>query len=115
MKRIAIALGGLVAAAPLSEPVSAYTHANRWGGATTHTAGYTSASGQYGRTVTHTAGQGTSATNAWGGSAYHAAGSDQTTFHSAYGGTATHTYGVGTSATTAARIEFASDMDLTPC
>jgi hypothetical protein len=49
--------------------------------------------------MTHTYGQGTTATGRYGGSATHEQGSGSTSFKNAYGGSATHTYGEGTTAT----------------
>ncbi|MEI6226565.1 MAG: hypothetical protein WCS72_17615 [Deltaproteobacteria bacterium] len=88
----------LLLAVALSAPAaaSAYSHANRYGGTTSHSEGSTTATGAYGSSATHTAGQGTTASGAYGGSMSHAEGSGQTTATNAHGGSATHTYGEGT-------------------
>jgi hypothetical protein len=52
-------------------------------------------------TATHTAGEGTTASNKYGASASHAEGSGTTTATNAYGGSATHYAGQGTTATNA--------------
>src|SRR5271165_1476673 len=67
---------------------SAYSHANAYGGSTSHSYGSTSHSNAYGGSSSHTYGEGSSHTNEYGGS----------TSHSAYGGTShTNTYGGTTS------------------
>ena len=56
----------------------------------------------------HTPGRdkGTTASNAYGGSAYHAQGSGTTTATNAYGGSATHYAGYGTVATTSGQTAY---------
>src|SRR5271157_3934744 len=67
---------------------SAYSHANRYGGSTSHSYDSTSHSNAYGGSSSHTYGEGSSHTNEYGGS----------TSHSAYGGTShTNAYGGTTS------------------
>jgi hypothetical protein len=53
--------GVLLLTAALSSPgvAFAYSHANRYGGTTSHSEGSTTATGAYGSSATHTAGQGT--------------------------------------------------------
>ena len=64
----------------------------------------------YDRTATYSWGQRTSATSAYGGSAYHAEGSGTTTATGAYGGSATHYAGEGTVGTTSSgSTVYASD------
>jgi hypothetical protein len=98
MKTVHYSVAGLVMALALPLTAQAYSHANRWGGTTSHSYGSTSMSDRWGGSMTHTMGQGTTATSAYGGTASHEAGSDQTDF-SKDGYNATHTYGEGTSAT----------------
>jgi hypothetical protein len=105
MKRrgTAIALVGLLITALAGEPALAWSHADRWGGSTSHArgSGSTTRTTGWGGSETHTCGQGTSATNRYGATATHAQGSGSTTFTNPYGGSATHTYGQGTTATSA--------------
>jgi len=102
MRTLVIGLSALV---PLvaSGSAAAWSHANAWGGSTSHTygSGSTTRTTGWGGSETHTYGQGTTATNKYGDTATHAEGSGQTTATNPYGGSATHTYGQGTSATSA--------------
>jgi hypothetical protein len=59
------------------ESALAYSHANRYGGSTSHSYGSTSHSSAYGTSTSHTYGEGSSHTNEYGGS----------TSHNYYGGT----------------------------
>ena len=52
-------------------PAAAWSHANAYGGTTSHSEGSTTATGAYGGSATHTYGQGTTATSAYGGTATH--------------------------------------------
>ena len=72
----------LVSWAPRAD---AWASANRFGGATAHTAGDTAHENRWGGSSQHVAGEGTEHTNAYGGS----------TEHSVYGGTE-HTSTTGT-------------------
>lgn len=96
MKNKLMILAGLLLCAPTV--TMAWTHANAWGGDTTHNwgSGSTTRTDAWGGSETHTYGQGTTATNRWGDTATHEEGSGQTTFTDPYGGSATHTYGEGT-------------------
>ncbi len=88
MKRIMVSLVSVAFALLPFSTASAYSHANRYGGSTSHTEGSTSHSSAYGTSSSHTAGEGSSHTNEYGGS----------TSHSEYGGTShTNTYGGTTS------------------
>ena len=90
---VASSLAGLM---PL--PAAAWSHANKWGGTTTHEqgSGSTTKTDAWGGSETHTYGEGTTATNKYGDTATHKQGSGQTTVTNPYGGSATHTYGEGT-------------------
>jgi hypothetical protein len=77
-------------------PAGAYSHANRWGGTTSHYGDTTHATTAWGGSATHTWGEGTTATNRYGDTATHVQGSGSTEFTNPYGGSATHTYGYGT-------------------
>ena len=84
MNKIIVSLVSLAIALLPFETVAAYSHANRYGGSTSHSYGSTSHSSAYGTSSSHTYGEGSSHTNEYGGS----------TSHSAYGGTShTNTYG----------------------
>ena len=90
-----------IALLPLESAV-AYSHANRYGGSTSHSYGSTSHSSAYGTSTSHTYGEGSSHTNEYGGSTSHNYYGG-TTHTNAYGGTtsgeagygATHTYDNG--------------------
>ena len=88
---VALLLAGIV---PL--PAAAWSHANKWGGSTSHEQGTTTRTDAAGGSETHTQGEGTTATNRYGDTATHKEGSGQTTVTNPYGGSATHTYGEGT-------------------
>jgi hypothetical protein len=79
--------------------VSAYAHANRYGGSTSHSYGHTSHSNPYGGSTSHTYGEGTEHTNAYGGSTAHGwyGGTEHT---NVYGGTTAGAYGAGAVHTT---------------
>jgi hypothetical protein len=100
MKRILILAAGLGLLATASGPAWAWSHANAYGGSTSHAPGSESMtrSDSMGGSETRTYGQGTTATGRYGGTASHQAGSNQTTATNRYGSSATHTYGQGTSA-----------------
>src|SRR5271165_1313649 len=84
MKKIMVSLVSVAFALLPFNTASAYSHANRYGGSTSHSYGSTSHSNAYGGSSSHTYGEGSSHTNEYGGS----------TSHSAYGGTShTNTYG----------------------
>src|SRR5208283_5984634 len=88
MKKIIISLLSFAITLLPFGTASAYSHANRYGGSTSHSYGSTSHSNAYGGSSSHTYGEGSSHTNEYGGS----------TSHSAYGGTShTNTYGGTTS------------------
>jgi hypothetical protein len=104
MNRIVITLAGaLMITAFLPGPAAAWSHANRWGGDTSHDygSGSTTRTDAWGGSETHTYGEGTTATGRYGDTATHEQGSGQTSFTNPYGGSATHTYGYGTTATSA--------------
>ena len=65
---------------------SAYSHANRYGGSTSHSYGSTSHSSAYGTSSSHTYGEGSSHTNEYGGSTSHNYDGG-TTHTNTYGGT----------------------------
>jgi len=100
MKKAVVSLISIVIAVLPCGPASAWSHANRWGGSTSHAegSGSTTRSDAAGGNETHTYGQGTTANSRYGGTATHAEGSGSTTASNSYG-TATHTYGQGTTAT----------------
>jgi len=85
---------------PLPGPAAAWGHANRWGGRTSHSFDSTTRTSGWGSSMTHTRGQGRTASGRYGGTAIHEQGSGSTSFDNAYGGSATHTHGEGTTATT---------------
>jgi hypothetical protein len=89
VKTIVVGFVGLVLAALPCKRASAWSHANRWGGSTSHSygSGSTTRTDAWGGSETHTYGQGTSATSAYGGTAYHGYGSGYTTYHPSSGGT----------------------------
>src|SRR5271165_6841427 len=88
MKKITVSLVSVAFALLPFNTAFAYSHANRYGGSTSHSYGSTSHSNAYGGSSSHTYGEGSSHTNEYGGS----------TSHSAYGGTThTNTYGGTTS------------------
>src|SRR5271157_5704511 len=88
MKRTIVRLLSFAVALLPFNTASAYSHANRYGGSTSHSEGSTSHSSAYGTSSSHTYGEGSSHTNEYGGS----------TSHSAYGGTShTNAYGGTTS------------------
>src|SRR5271157_2722118 len=88
MKKIMVSLVSVAFAMLPFNTASAYSHANAYGGSTSHSYGSTSHSSAYGTSSSHTYGEGSSHTNEYGGS----------TSHSAYGGTShTNTYGGTTS------------------
>ena len=89
---------GLALATAFCGRAGAWSHANAWGGSTSHEygSGSTTRTTAYGGSETHTYGQGTTATNRYGDTATHQEGSGQTTVTNPYGGSATHTYGYGT-------------------
>ena len=88
MKKIMVSLVSVAFALLPFNTASAYSHANRYGGSTSHSYGSTSHSSAYGTSSSHTYGEGSSHTNEYGGS----------TSHSAYGGTShTNAYGGTTS------------------
>ena len=88
MKKIMVTLVSVAFALLPFNPASAYSHANRYGGSTSHSEGSTSHTSDAGTSTSHTAGEGSSHTNEYGGS----------TSHSEYGGTShTNTYGGTTS------------------
>src|SRR5271165_5682369 len=85
---------------------SAYSHANRYGGSTSHSYGSTSHSSAYGTSSSHTYGEGSSHTNEYGGSTSHSydggtshtnAYGGTTSGEAGYGATHTNTYGGTTS------------------
>ena len=102
-KNIVVGFVGFMLVALPCERVAAWSHANRWGGSTSHSygSGSTTRTTGWGGSETHTYGQGTTATGRYGDTASHSYGSDSTTFTNPYGRSATHTYGQGTSATSA--------------
>ena len=88
MKKIIVSLVSVAFALLPFNAASAYSHANRYGGSTSHSYGSTSHSSAYGTSSSHTYGEGSSHTNEYGGS----------TSHSEYGGTShTNAYGGTTS------------------
>src|SRR5664279_62537 len=88
MKRIIVSLISLAITVLPFETAAAYSHANRYGGSTSHSEGSTSHTSDAGTSSSHTYGEGSSHTNEYGGS----------TSHSEYGGTShTNTYGGTTS------------------
>jgi len=103
MKTMVIGCAGLLVTALSVGPAAAWSHANRYGGTTSHEygSGSTTRTTAWGGSETHTYGQGTTATNRYGDTATHEQGSGSTTVTNPYGGSATHYYGGGTTATTA--------------
>ena len=88
MKQIIVSLVSVAFALLPFNTASAYSHANRYGGSTSHSYGSTSHSSAYGTSTSHTYGEGSSHTNEYGGS----------TSHNYYGGTShTNAYGGTTS------------------
>jgi len=96
MKTIVIVPVSILIAALVCAPAAAWSHANRYGGSTSHSygSGSTTRTTAYGGSETHTYGQGTTATDRYGGSATHTYGQG-TTATNRYGDTATHAYGSG--------------------
>ena len=91
-KPIVSGLVGLLITALTWEPAAAWSHADRWGGSTSHDAGSgsTTRTTGWGGSETHTYGQGTTATGRYGDTATHTEGSGSTSFSNPYGGSATH-------------------------
>jgi hypothetical protein len=87
MKQIIVGVTTLLFTLCMAGSVSAYGHANRWGGSTSHSFGQTSHTSAFGSSTSHAFGVGTSHTNVWGG----------TTAHGRYGG-AVHTTPYGATA-----------------
>jgi hypothetical protein len=77
MNRIVVGLSGLLIALLASGPAAAWSHANRYGGSTSHA---------YGEGTEHTSAYGTSTAHAWGGGTEHT---------NVYGGTTAGKYGEG--------------------
>ncbi len=72
MKKIVIyCLLGLLITALSAGPAAAYSHANAYGGSTSHSYGSTSHTNAYGGSTSHAYGEGTSHTNTYGGSTSH--------------------------------------------
>src|SRR5262245_41048928 len=94
-QKMVVGLAGLLIPMLTWAPAEAWSHANRWGGDTSHEAGSgsTTRSTGWGGSETHTYGQGTTATNRYGGTATHQEGSGSTSFSNQYGGSATHVAG----------------------
>jgi len=67
-KQLVIGLVGLLITALTWEPAAAWSHANRWGGDTSHAegSGSTTRTTGWGGSETHTYGQGTTATGRYG-------------------------------------------------
>src|SRR5271166_1952586 len=76
------------------ETAAAYSHANRYGGSTSHSYGSTSHSSAYGTSFSHTYGEGSSHNNEYGGSTSHNY-SRGTTHSNTYGGTNSGEAGYG--------------------
>ncbi len=89
MKKTIVSFLGFLILVLACGPVMAYSHANRYGGSTSHSYGSTSHTSAYGTSTSHTYGEGTSHTNVYGGSTSHGwyGGTTHTT---AYGATAYH-------------------------
>src|SRR5207247_1940506 len=66
MKQIMAGLIGLVLALVSQGTAEAYSHANRFGGSSSHSFGSTSHSSTFGTSTSHVAGVGTSHSNAYG-------------------------------------------------
>jgi len=96
VRNIVIGFVGLMLGVLPCGRVAAWSHANAWGGTTSHNYGSTTHSDAWGGSETHTYGQGTTATGRYGDTATHQEGSGSTSFTNPYGGSATHTYGQGT-------------------
>jgi hypothetical protein len=103
VKQAVIRLAGLIIPVLVAGPAGAWSHADRYGGTASHTAGSQSLTrtDASGGSLTQTVGGSASATSRYGGTASHQAGSNQTTYNNKYGASATHTYGQGTTATNA--------------
>ena len=99
MKKIIIGLAGLLIPLVVSSSASAWSHANARGGSSYGADGSFHHTNAYGGGETHVAGEGTTAHNAYGGTAYHQEGSGETHATNAYGESATHYQGYGTTAT----------------
>jgi hypothetical protein len=87
MKQIIVGVTTLLFTICITSSVSAYAHANRWGGSTSHSFGDTSHTSAFGSSTSHAFGVGTSHTNVYGGTTAH--GYDGGTVHTTpYGATA---------------------------
>ena len=94
MKKITVSLVSVAFALLPFNAATAYSHANRYGGSTSHSYGSTSHSSAYGTSTSHTYGEGSSHTNEYGGSTSH--NYDGGTSHTnAYGGTTSGEAGYG--------------------
>src|SRR5271165_3858680 len=94
MKKTIVRLLSFAVALLPFNTASAYSHANRYGGSTSHSYGSTSHSSAYGTSSSHTYGEGSSHTNEYGGSTSHSY--DGGTSHTnAYGGTTSGEAGYG--------------------
>src|SRR5271165_3211476 len=94
MKKIMVSLVSFAFALLPFNTAFAYSHANRYGGSTSHTEGSTSHNSAYVTSSSHTYGEGSSHTNEYGGSTSH--NYDGGTSHTnAYGGTTSGEAGYG--------------------
>src|SRR5271166_2503402 len=94
MKKIIVCLVSFAFALLPFNTAFAYSHANRYGGSTSHSYGSTSHSSAYGTSSSHTYGEGSSHTNEYGGSTSHNYDGG-TTHTNAYGGTTSGEAGYG--------------------
>ena len=87
MKQIIVGVTTLLFTICITTSVSAYAHANQWGGSTSHSFGDTSHTSAFGTSTSHAFGVGTAHTNVYGGTTAH--GYDGGTVHTTpYGPTA---------------------------
>src|SRR5271166_1616053 len=94
MKKIMVSLVSVAFALLPLNTAFAYSHANAYGGSTSHSYGSTSHSNAYGGSSSHTYGEGSSHTNEYGGSTSHNYDGG-TTHTNAYGGTTSGEAGYG--------------------
>src|SRR5208337_4360708 len=99
MKKIIVSLLSFAITLLPFATASAYSHANAYGGSTSHSYGSTSHSNAYGGSSSHTYGEGSSHTNAYGGTTSGEAGYGATHTNT-YGGTTSGAYGAGAVHTT---------------
>ena len=94
MKKIIVGLASLAIALLPFQAAFAYSHANAYGGSTSHSYAGTSHTNAYGGTTTHAYGEGTTHSSDYGTSTTHYEGGG-TTHTNAYGGTTSGEAGYG--------------------